>query len=135
MLVFVPGGAGTIGSAVVGELLAHGHTVLALARSEESARAVRGAGADAWPGGLADLDVLRAGAAQADGVISLAFSHDFSGPDALAQAIAEKTAALAARGDELTGSGRPIAAVSGTPWVPGRASTEADPLPTDGPVG
>ena len=135
MRVFVTGGTGLIGSAVVAELLRNGHTVLALARSDTSAQALKETGAEPLRGGLADLDVLRAGAAQADGVISLAFSHDFSGPDALAQAIAEESAALAALGDELTGSGRPIAAVSGTPWVPGRASTEADPLPTDGPVG
>ncbi len=38
-------------------------------------------------------------------------------------------------GEELIGSDRPIVTVSGTPWVPGRTSTEADPLPTDGPVG
>ena len=135
MHVFVTGGTGTIGSAVVAELLGNGHTVLALARSDDSARAVKDAGAEVLRGGLADLGVLRAGAAQSDGVISLAFGRDYSSPDALAQAIAEESAALAALGEELTGSGRPIATVSGTPWVPGRASTEADPLPTDGPVG
>ena len=135
MHVFVTGGTGTIGSAVVAELLGNGHTVLALARSDDSARAVKDAGAEVLRGGLADLGVLRAGAAQSDGVISLAFGRDYSSPDALAQAIAEESAALAALGEELTGSGRPIATVSGTPWVPGRASAEADPLPTDGPVG
>ena len=86
-------------------------------------------------GELADLSVLRAGAAQSDGVISLAFGRDYSNPDALARAIAEETAALAALGDELRGSERPIVTVSGTPCVPGRASTESDPLPTEGPVG
>ena len=135
MHVFVTGGTGTIGSAVVAELLANGHTVLALARSDDSAQALKGAGAEALRGDLADLDVLRSAAAQSDGVISLAFGHDYIGPNALAQAVAEESAALAALGDELIGSDRPIAAVSGTPWVPGRASTEADPPPTDGPVG
>ncbi|MGH3166271.1 MAG: SDR family oxidoreductase [Trebonia sp.] len=134
MHVFVTGGTGTIGSAVVAELISNGHTVLALARSDASAQTLKDSGADPLRGGIADLDVLRAGAAQCDGVISLAFSRGYSDPDALAQAITEEGAALAVLGSELTGSGRPIVTVSGTPWVPGRASTEADPLPTDGPV-
>jgi nucleoside-diphosphate-sugar epimerase len=86
-------------------------------------------------GEIADLDVLRSGAAQSDGVISLAFSRDYSDPDGLAQAVAQESAAIAALGNELIGSDRPIVTVSGTPWVPGRSSTENDPLPTDGPVG
>jgi nucleoside-diphosphate-sugar epimerase len=135
MHVFVTGGTGTIGSAVVAELLGHDHTVLALARSDDSAHALKGGGAEVLRGGLADLDVLRAGAAHSDGVISLAFGRDYSTPDVLAQAVAEEGAAMAALGEELIGSDRPIVTVSGTPWVPGRASTEADPLPTDGPVG
>ncbi|MEV4325697.1 SDR family oxidoreductase [Microbispora rosea] len=135
MHVFVTGGTGTIGSAVVAELLGNGHTVLALARSDGSAQALESAGATVLRGDLADLDVLRSGAAQSDGVISLAFGRDYGSPDALAQAVAEESAALAALGQELIGSGRPIVTVSGTPWVPGRASTEADPLPADGPVG
>jgi nucleoside-diphosphate-sugar epimerase len=135
MRVFVTGGTGTIGSAVVAELLRNDHTVLALARSDGSEQALKGAGADVLRGGLADLDVLRAGAAQSDGVIQLAFGRDYSSPEALAQAVAEESAALAALGDGLVGSDRPIVTVSGTPWLPGRASTEADPLPTDGPVG
>ena len=135
MHVFVTGGTGTIGSAVVAELLRNGHAVLALARSDASARTLKDAGAEPLRGEIADLDVLRAGAANSDGVISLAFSRDYSNPDGLAQAIAQESAALAALGSELTGSGRPIVTVSGTPWVPGRASTETDPLPTDGPVG
>jgi nucleoside-diphosphate-sugar epimerase len=135
MRVFVTGGTGTIGSPVVAELLDHGHTVLALARSDESARAVEKAGAEALRGGVADLDVLRDGVAQTDGVIHLAFGHDFSSTEALAQAVAQDSAALATLGEALLGSGRPIAAVSGTPWVPGRPSTETDPLPTEGVVG
>ncbi|MCA1222735.1 SDR family oxidoreductase [Streptomyces sp. 8L] len=135
MHVFVTGGTGTIGSAVVTELLGNGHSVLALARSDGSAQALEGAGAKVLRGDLADLDVLRSGAAQSDGVISLAFGRDYGSPDALVRAIAEESAAVAALGQELLGSDRPIVTVSGTPWVPGRASTEADPVPTDGPVG
>jgi nucleoside-diphosphate-sugar epimerase len=135
MHVFVTGGTGTIGSAVVAELLANGHTVLALARSDASAQTLKSAGAEPLRGEIADLDVLRAGAAQSDGVISLAFSRDYSDPDGLAQAITQESAAIAALGNELIDSDRPIVTVSGTPWVPGRPSTETDPLPTDGPVG
>ncbi|MFF0343415.1 SDR family oxidoreductase [Kribbella sp. NPDC004875] len=135
MRVFITGGTGLIGSAVVRELLDNGHDVLALARSDSSEAALREAGAVAVRGSLADLDAVRAGAAKADGVIHLAFSNDFSSPEALAAGVAEETAALAALGEELVDSGRPLVTVSGTPWVPGRLSTEADPLPLDGPVG
>ncbi|MEV0248077.1 SDR family oxidoreductase [Nocardia sp. NPDC050712] len=135
MQVFVTGGTGLIGSTVVAELLGNGHTVLALARSEASEAALRAAGAEPMRGDLADLDALRAGAARADGVIHLAFANDFSSPAALAAGIAEESAAMAALGTELLGSDRPFITVSGTPNAPGRASTEADPLPTDGPVG
>jgi len=135
MRVFVTGGTGLIGSAVVAELLGNGHTVLALARSDTSALAAETAGAEPLRGAVADLDVLRAGVAQADGVIHLAFGNDFSTPGALAKAVAEETAALQALGEALLGSDRPLVTVSGTPHVPGRASTEADPASTEGPVG
>jgi nucleoside-diphosphate-sugar epimerase len=134
MHVFVTGGTGTIGSAVVAELLNNGHTVLALARSDSSEQTLKNAGAEVLRGGLADLDVLRAGAAQSDGVISLAFSPDYHSSEGLAAAITEESAATAALGAALTGSDRPIVTVSGTPWVPGRAATEEDPLPREGPV-
>lgn len=135
MHVFVTGGTGLIGAAVVTELLGNGHTVLALARSDASARAAEAAGARPLRGALADLDILRAGAARTDGVIHLAFGNDFSSADALAKTVAEESAALTALGEELVGSDRPLVTVSGTPHAPGRATTEADPLPTDGPVG
>lgn len=134
MRVFVTGGTGTIGSAVVPELIAGGHTVLALARSGSSERALKSAGAEVLRGGIADLGILRAGAAQSDGVISLAFSPGYGSPEGLAAAIAEESAAVAALGEALAGSGRPVVTVSGTPWVAGRAATEEDPLPLEGPV-
>jgi nucleoside-diphosphate-sugar epimerase len=134
MHVFVTGGTGTIGSAVVAELLGHGHSVLALARSDSSEQTLKSAGAEVLRGGLADLDVLRAGAAQSDGVISLAFSPGYGSPEGLTAAITEESAAMAALGEELIGSDRPIVTVSGTPWVAGRAATEEDPLPLEGPV-
>ncbi|WP_435130609.1 SDR family oxidoreductase [Actinacidiphila sp. bgisy144] len=135
MHVFVTGGTGTIGSAVVAELLDHGHSVLALARSDASARTLQDAGASVLRGELADLDTLRSGAAQSEGVISLAFGRDYASPEALTRGIAEESAAVAALGQELLGSDRPIVVVSGTPLAAGRPATEADPLPTDGPVG
>lgn len=135
MRVFITGGTGLIGSAVVAELLRTGHSVLALARSEASARAVESAGGVALPGDLADLEALRTGASQADGVIHLAFNHDLRTPEGLARSIAEETTALATLGSALVGTERPLVTVSGTPPLAGRVATEADPLPTDGPVG
>ncbi len=134
MHVFVTGGTGLVGSTLVAELLGHGHTVLALARSDASAQALGSAGAEPLRGDLADLDALRTGADRADGVVHLAFSHDFSDPDALARAVAEEAGALATLGQALVGSDRPLVTVSGTPSVPGAVSTEADPLPAGGPV-
>jgi nucleoside-diphosphate-sugar epimerase len=135
MHVFLTGGTGRIGSAVIAELLGQGHSVAGLARSDASAQALEAAGARPLRGDLADVDAVRAGADQSDGVIHLAFTGDFKSPEALQQAIAEEGAALAAMGDQLTGSDRPLVTVSGTPPIPGRLSTEADPLPTGGPVG
>jgi nucleoside-diphosphate-sugar epimerase len=135
MHVFVTGGSGRIGSAVVPDLLANGHTVLALARSDASAQVLESAGAEPLRGDLADLNAVRAGASRADGVIHLAFANDFSSPEALAHAIAEETAAIEAMANELLGSDRPLVTVSGTPSAAGRASIESDPLPTGGPVG
>ena len=135
MKVFLTGGTGLVGTAVVAELIAHGHTVTVLARSDASARAVTTAGGTPVRGALADLDVVRAAAEQSEGVVHLAFANDFSSPEALDQAIAQETAALTTMGAALVGSDRPLVTVSGTPWVSGRLSTESDPLPTDGPVG
>jgi nucleoside-diphosphate-sugar epimerase len=120
---------------VVAELLANGHTVLGLARSDASAQALAKAGGEAVRGDLNSLDVLRESAAKSDGVIHLAFGNDFSSPEAVARSIAEETEAVRVIGEELVGSDRPFVTVSGTPWATGRLSTEEDPLPTEGPVG
>ena len=134
MKVFVTGATGNIGSAVVAELRAHDHTVVGLARSDASASKLRAAGAAAVRGGLTDLDVIRAAAADADGVIHLAFSNDFSSPEALAAGVAEESGAVTAIGEALLGSEKPFVVCSGTPWIPGRVSTEADPLRMEGPL-
>ncbi|WP_413755851.1 SDR family oxidoreductase [Streptomyces sp. MMBL 11-3] len=135
MRVFITGGTGLIGSAVVAELLGEGHTVTALARSDASAAHAEAAGAEVLRGDLTDLGRLRTGAQEADGVIHLAFGNDFSSPEALARSVAEEQEALGVLGDTLAGSDRPLVTVSGTPPLPGRVSTEDDPLPTGGPVG
>lgn len=135
MRVFVTGGTGLIGSAVVAELLAHDHSVTVLTRSDSAAQAVTAAGAEPVRGALADVDVIRGAADAADGAIHLAFSNDFSSAEALERSVAEENVAVAAIGQTYVGSGRPYVVCSGTPWVPGRASTEADPTSTDGPVG
>ena len=132
MRVFVTGASGTIGSAVVPELIAAGHEVLGLVRSDASATAVAAAGGTPFRGDLTDLDSLRAGVAQADGVINLAFSNDWSN---LEQGIDEEARAVQTLAAALAGSGKPFVHAGLTPMVPGHASTEEDPDTTDGPVG
>jgi len=85
MHVFVTGGSGLTGPAIVSELLAAGHTVTGLARSDTSAARLQSLGASVQRGSLDDLDSLRTGAASADGVIHMAFGGDFADPAGLAQ--------------------------------------------------
>ncbi|HEY0261185.1 MAG TPA: SDR family oxidoreductase [Lacisediminihabitans sp.] len=135
MRVFITGATGLIGSAVTAELLAAGHSVTALTRSDASTAKAEAAGADTVRGELTDLDVLRVEAQKADGVIHLAFGNDFSSPEALNLNVADESAALETLGQALVGTGKPLVTVSGTPFAAGRPSTELDPLPTEGPVG
>jgi nucleoside-diphosphate-sugar epimerase len=125
--VFVTGASGWVGSAVVPELLAAGHQVTGLARSEASAAALREAGADVRKGSLTDPEGLARAAAAADGVIHLAFRHD----DFAAGAAAD-LAAVQAMGEALEGTGKPLVMTSGTLMIPqlapGRLGTE-DVLP------
>ena len=111
MHVFVTGAAGFIGRAVVQELLSNGHQVLGLARNDASAEAITKAGAQPHRGDLEDLESLKSGAQAADGVIHLAFIHDFSN---YARAAAVDTAAIEAMGEAMAGTGKPLVIASGT---------------------
>jgi nucleoside-diphosphate-sugar epimerase len=123
MRVFVTGASGWIGSAVVPELLAHGHQVVGLARSDRSADVITAAGAEVVRGTLEDLDVLRSTAAATDGVVHLGFSLDSGGFD---EGIRIDAAATDALIGALAGSDKPFTATSGTSVLPGRVSTEHD---------
>lgn len=128
MRVFVTGSAGFIGSRVVAELLRNGHTVLGLTRSEAGAEALRKAGAEVLHGNIEDLDSLRKGAADSDGVIHLAFNHDFS---RFQQNCDDDRAAILAIGEVLEGSSRPFVVTSGTAIaanIDGKPSTEDAPI-------
>ena len=128
MRVFVTGATGHIGSLVVPELLEAGYQVVGLARSDTSAAALTAAGAEVHRGALDDLDSLRAGAAAADGVIHLAFMHDFGDYEGAAQT---DLRAVETIGAALEGSGKPFVVTSGTAMLtfllpPGRLGTEED---------
>jgi nucleoside-diphosphate-sugar epimerase len=127
--VFVTGASGHIGSAVVPELVAAGHDVVGLARSDTAAAAVTALGATARRGDLADLDGLKEAAVAADGVIHLAFNHEQMRSGDFLAAIAADLAVVHALGDALAGTGKALVGTSGTLAVAelGRPGTEEDP--------
>jgi nucleoside-diphosphate-sugar epimerase len=134
MRVFITGASGHVGSALVPELLQHGHSVVGLARSDESAARLAEWGADSVRGTLDDLDVLRSAAQDADGVVHLAFRHDAMQVGDLAGAAETDLTAVRAIADVMVGTDKPLVGTSGTGLLGlaqlGRTGTEQDWLPS-----
>jgi nucleoside-diphosphate-sugar epimerase len=131
MRVFVTGGSGHIGSALLPELLGAGHRVTAVARSDASAGKLAVAGAEVRRGDLDDLDVIAQAAAEADGVIHLAYRSDLMHAGDGAGLIAANLKVIEAVGGALAGTGKPFVVPLGTLalWaagITGRPGTEDD---------
>ena len=131
MRVFVLGASGHIGSALVPELQDAGHQVAGLARSDASAQRLEAAGVEVWRGDLGDLDVIKKAAADADGVIQLAYRRDLMHGGDVAGVVAANLSVIEAAGEALEGTGKPFVAPAGTLvlWaggVSGRPGTEED---------
>ncbi len=132
MRVFVTGATGFIGIPTVKELIAAGHNVLGMVRSEYGAKSLAALGAEALRGSLEDLDSLRQGASAADAVIHLAFIHDWS---KFAENCETDRRAIEALGSVLTDSDRPLIVTGGLAGLagPGQVATEDDVIPPDFP--
>lgn len=132
MRVFLTGASGFIGSKIMKELLAAGHSVLGLARSEESAAAIKSNGGEVHRGSVDDTESLRKGATAADAVIHTAFIHDFT--DFKVSCEIDRTA-IQAMGEALAGTKKPFIITSGLALLAGvqNATEESDP-PADSPI-
>ena len=131
MRVLVTGGTGHIGSYIIPELVAAGHEVTGLARSDKSAAAVSALGAKVRRGDISDLDGLKAAAAESDGVIHVAHRQDLLPSGGIDAVAAAELQIMLAYGEALAGTGKPlvVSASIGSPgWENlGRPATEEDP--------
>ncbi len=128
MRIFVTGATGNVGSHVVRELIGAGHQVLGLSRSKEKAVALAAAGAEVLHGTIEDAEILKSGASQSDGVIHLAFNHDFS---RFVQNCEDDRRVIATLASALAGSARPLVITSGTPianTMPDEPAKEDNPI-------
>ncbi len=132
MRVFITGASGWIGTALSKELLAAGHEVVGLARSQASAQKIQALGGTAVLGDMSDHDLIVAEASQADAVAHLAFTLDFTEFDATVE---NEVTLLGKIGTALADSGKAFVAASGTPILEGRVATEDDHLDPSGPAG
>ncbi|ALX67442.1 SDR family oxidoreductase [Microbacterium sp. XT11] len=131
MRVFVTGSTGWIGSATVDELLANGHEVLGLVRSERSEAKLTAKGATALRGDLDRPETFHAGASEADAVVHLANKHDWADPDGNDRV---QLGAVEAMLDALAGTAKPLVIANGLSGiVEGRAALETDASPAVGP--
>lgn len=130
MRVFITGASGHIGSALLPELLSHGHSVVGLARSDDAANRLADWGADVVRGDLDDVDALHAAARAADGVVHLAFRHDAMQAGDLTGAAESDLTALRAIADAFAGTDKPLVGTSGTALLGrldlGRVGLETD---------
>lgn len=129
MRVFVAGGTGHSGSYIIPELIAAGHEVTGLARSDTAAAAVSALGAKVRRGDLEDLDGLKEAAADSDGVIHVAHRQDLLPSGGLDAVAAAELPIMLAYGEALAGTGKPLVAAGsiGSPGNLGRPATEEDP--------
>jgi nucleoside-diphosphate-sugar epimerase len=132
MRVFITGASGWIGSALTAELIAAGHEVTGLARSEASAEKITSAGGTAVRGDMQDHDLIVAEAMKADAVAHLAFTLDFAEFD---ETVDNEVELIGKIGTALEGTGKAVIAASGTPILFGQVATEEDVLDPAGPAG
>ncbi len=129
MRVFITGGTGHAGSHILPELVAAGHEVTGLARSDTAAAALSAQGAEVRRGSLEDLDGLKEAAADSDGVIHVAHRQDLLPSGGIDAVAAAELPIMLAYGDALAGTGKPLVAAGsiGGPGNLGRPATEDDP--------